>query len=323
MAEHQLPKLNTRVRFPSSAPPLPALILFECIRTRPSRGGYGSRRTRPPQVLTPPQSAFLSRDILCHGTHSRHAASCENAAVTLRKTGTSLFFSRGEILTDDWGQRAGRSPRPHPPLGVRFSVMPPPSPIPVPPVPVPVPSVPVPAPPIPPPNVSVNLPAELVVRLPEHHDYNWLAQPIATVLAATIALIAAAIAWSSSRAQINAEDRRQRRTERLDLLAEAHSHANEILFAWAATMEPNASRKDKDAFNEAVFRTFLIQAKLKTHGDLDPVAEALATLVGEMTKDRDDAGPPDQAEIGRLMDVVTDKAIAVTDKVIEVSKPDK
>jgi hypothetical protein len=28
MAEHQLPKLNTRVRFPSSAPHLPARTLF-------------------------------------------------------------------------------------------------------------------------------------------------------------------------------------------------------------------------------------------------------------------------------------------------------
>ncbi len=37
MAEHQLPKLNTRVRFPSSAPHLPTVMVFESVWPAPLR----------------------------------------------------------------------------------------------------------------------------------------------------------------------------------------------------------------------------------------------------------------------------------------------
>jgi hypothetical protein len=91
-------------------------------------------------------------------------------------------------------------------------------------------------PPIPPPapaptqTVVVNIPPELVDRFAPHGP--WLTGPIATLIAAAVALLAAGIAfWAVNRQmsgnaasitkQIDAGRAQQRRAERLDLVAEA------------------------------------------------------------------------------------------------------
>ena len=105
------------------------------------------------------------------------------------------------------------------------------------------PPTPPPLPPLPPPtqHVLVNLPPELVDRFASHGPawLSWLTQPIATLIAASGAIVAASIAfWAVNRqiegnkfavaAQIAEERTERRRAERLDLAAEGTTLVREL-----------------------------------------------------------------------------------------------
>lgn len=77
---------------------------------------------------------------------------------------------------------------------------------------------------VPPPTVivepQVTVPPELLEKLTTT-TVSTFAQPVATILAASIALIAAWVAWKGVRKQITADADKQKRTERLNALVEA------------------------------------------------------------------------------------------------------
>lgn len=115
---------------------------------------------------------------------------------------------------------------------------------PVPPPPPVTVTVNVPPPPVtvnvPPLNVTSNLPPDVVEKLAPHHSVgDWLYSQGATVLAAVVALGAAYVAWRSVQrqigadatqvtAQIDGENNREKRKERLDALTSAAAVITDI-----------------------------------------------------------------------------------------------
>jgi len=149
----------------------------------------------------------------------------------------------------------------------------------------------------------IDLPNDLVNCVPAT-DPGWLTQPRATVLAACIALVAAAIAWASTRAQIRAEDRRARRTERLDALTEATAAAHDLALSWGTLME-GPSAESRESYSSAFVRTLLARGKLEILGGYRTVIEALEDVIDEATQASKRPGPPDGAELGRRLGAVS------------------
>lgn len=129
---------------------------------------------------------------------------------------------------------------------------------------------PVPPPPGPPPtqHVLVNFPPELVDKFASHGPA-WLTGPLATLIAAGVAILAAAIAFIAVNRQINANARavsvqiandrsERRRAERLDLADHGATLVTElaqIAFAYESysgktggSPYPNQQQLEKDKF---------------------------------------------------------------------------
>lgn len=170
----------------------------------------------------------------------------------------------------------------------RLSAMPP-SPTPLP--------VPDPAPP-----VVVNIPPDLLGQV---HNDTWFTQPIATVIAASIALVAAIIAWSGARAQIAAEDRRLSRSERLDALTEAYASAHHLVLAWSAVAQAEESTAEaRQTYANAFVRALLARGRLAILKGFGPLAQTFEDLLAEATAaaNRGDPGNRDGAELSRLLE---------------------
>jgi hypothetical protein len=142
-----------------------------------------------------------------------------------------------------------------------------------PPTPPPLPPPPLPPPPGPPPTqpVLVNFPPELVDKFASHGPawLAWLTGPVATLIVAGGAILAAAIAFiavnrqinanaSAVAAQITAERSERRRAERLDLASDAATVVTElaqIAFAYehysgktGGSPSPNFQQLEKQKF---------------------------------------------------------------------------
>jgi hypothetical protein len=106
------------------------------------------------------------------------------------------------------------------------------------------PSPPPPPHPLPPASPTLNLPPDVVDKLAPHHSVgDWLYSQGATLLSVLIAIYAARRAWQAVQAQIaanqsqltdqiEAENQRQKRTERLSALTDAAGTVSEI-WCWA------------------------------------------------------------------------------------------
>ena len=125
---------------------------------------------------------------------------------------------------------------------------------------------------VPPLNVTTNLPPDVVDKLAPHHSVgDWLYSQGATVLVAVVALGAAYLAWRAVRrqigaagaqqvqlladaerlkAQIDAENRRQQRKERLDALTDAAVVATEI---WHFAFQNVARRDDAEVLRDTIY----------------------------------------------------------------------
>lgn len=166
---------------------------------------------------------------------------------------------------------------------------------------------PTPAPPLPdePQVVVFNVPPELIGNLPAQND-TWFTQPVATVLAACIAVVAAVIAWSGARAQIKAEDNRVRRTEKIDALTEAYAAAHNLARQWGLVMgpgEPTAAAHE--AYAEAFVRALLARGKLAILKGFGEVENTMAAFVEEVTAAANRPGSANGQEVSRLLEKLT------------------
>ncbi len=154
--------------------------------------------------------------------------------------------------------------------------MPPPSP-----TPVPAPS--------PTQTVLVNLPPELVHKLASPDDH-WWAQPAATMGAAGIALLAAAVALFGVWLQVRQAHKNARRAA----LAEAYASAWELLRAFSLTREAN-DREVATDYAKAFVAALNATGQLIVLGKFKKTVTAMKELTTGATEEAKKSSPVDGA----------------------------
>lgn len=163
------------------------------------------------------------------------------------------------------------------------------------PPPPPLPPPPLPSPTHDPTQVVLNLPPEVIDRL-TNTDHSWFTQPIATVCAAVIALGAAIVAWLGIRHQANAEDTRDRKTARLDLLSDALTAATEYLTA--TVLRKAAKEKAQSLPKMGVESSAALSARYEAAGTAALLARHKLEVIGGVKSSADAMG----AFLGKVAD---------------------
>ncbi|GCB01627.1 hypothetical protein [Mycolicibacterium sp. NCC-Tsukiji] len=116
-------------------------------------------------------------------------------------------------------------------------------------------------------------------------DPHWWAQPAATLIAATIALIAAGLAWHAATSQAREASRRDRITNRIAALADAQAAAlnlarTAVMFGVYGTDEEHRD------FNQAYASTMVSKTKLIALGGYREVADALDSVLSAASNEK-------------------------------------
>jgi hypothetical protein len=130
-----------------------------------------------------------------------------------------------------------------------------------------------------PPTTVVTIPPDVLDKLAPHHSwFETLVGPIATIVAALIALGAAFFAWRSIRSQIAVDDKRAKRVERLTLISEMLTASGEFqtaaidLHGFGGTDSKRvAANAAKRAFGDTGFKAMLARSKLQAAAGFDGV----------------------------------------------------
>ena len=164
--------------------------------------------------------------------------------------------------------------------------------------------------PDPPHTINLNLPPEVLERIRPPSE-SWLTQPVATVIAGGLAIVAAGVAWWNVSRQIRSDDRRNRRLERVNAAGEAltavHDYIDEATKQRSANRLP-AVRRDASAFQrfiDAGNRIFVAQSKLRVLGDFDDSDAALQKLLTELVRFVKNDPASTAASVAPLKEAVT------------------
>jgi hypothetical protein len=161
----------------------------------------------------------------------------------------------------------------------------------------PTPPPPVPPPPTPPQRIIVDFPTDVIDKLTAH-DPMWWVSPTITLLAAVIALGAAVLAWRGLRGQIRAENRRARRSERLDIVSSVIRSVHETFDA-AAGIRPLGGPKPVTRRNlraatpyiENTLSLLVVRNRLDLMGNFERSVGALDVYLSEVKEFAHDRRP--------------------------------
>lgn len=130
------------------------------------------------------------------------------------------------------------------------------------------PTTPEPPSPSPTETVVVDVTPELIQRLNEQQYswFDWFYNNVATVGGALIALIAAAVAYVAIRRQIEADDKRHRRAERLAVVIEAYDLLAILNTPQKPDVTPGSGEQKRQARQERNFKVNSIATKLRLLG---------------------------------------------------------
>ncbi|NKS29582.1 hypothetical protein GS534_03000 [Rhodococcus hoagii] len=190
----------------------------------------------------------------------------------------------------------------------------------------------------------VAIPLELLNSLPAPHNSYWWAQPVATVVAALIALLAATIAWKGVQTQIEtqrelhrksqeADHRKQLRADRLDaviqttvMLQKAQVKLAEVAFLRRDEAPAEAIAKLGDELMFTIGLLDVQQVRLsslamwRTLGEFNEAQAALIHAYGVAT-DKDSSLEDVRVAVVAASDVVFRSWSSFEDEVLELSGP--
>lgn len=144
-------------------------------------------------------------------------------------------------------------------------------------------------------------------------DPHWWAQPIATIVAAVIALIAAGVAWLGATSQSREANRRDRVTNRIEALAGIQAAVLLIIRTGVTLRHVEDNAENRQAYTLAIGAALVDKIRLIALGGYDTAehaADEVMTAVTALTNSPDDAPSTDEVS-DKLASLTTAIADAV------------